>query len=162
MSTDPQKGDTLPQRGDIVDVAAIVRQLEDLVKLSVECESKELRPDVSFIEVNKKLMAIRKQVESFQENYRRHLAMANLKPEDIKPTEEEIATLGPKEKQILERLKNLQESCEDARERLHVSLQSEQEALNVVKGELKDKSKEKIHRKGKFKGVGGKRGWLPT
>lgn len=162
MSTDPQKGDTLPQRGDVVDVATIVRQLEDLVKMSVECEERELKPNISFVEVHKKLMAIRKQVELFKENYKKHLAVANLKPEDIKPTEEEIATLGPKEKQILERLKTLQSNCEEARERLHESLQSEQEALNVVKGELKDKSKEKIHRKGKFKGVGGKQGWLPT
>lgn len=162
MSTDPQKGDTLPQRGDVVDVASIVRQLEDLVRLSVECEEKELKPNISFVEVHKKLMAIRKQVELFKDNYKKHLAVANLKPEDIKPTEEEIATLGPKEKQILERLKTLQTNCEEARERLHESLQSEQEALNVVKGELKDKSKEKIHRKGKFKGVGGKQGWLPT
>ena len=162
MSTDPKQGDKLPPRNDIVKVAAIVQQLEDLVKLTLECENKELKPNVSFIAVNKKLQAIRQDVERFKEMYRNSLAKVNLRPEDVKPTPEEIAALGPKERAILEKLKDLQGTCEDARERIHQSLRNEKAGVNVLKGETKDKAKEKYRRQGKFKGVGGKKDWLPT
>lgn len=163
MKSDPQKdSQKQPETEDSIDVANIVRQLEDLVKMSLECEEKELKPNVSFVEINKKLLAIRKEVERFRENYKQHLAIVSLTPEEVKPTAEELEALGVKEKQALVKLQSLQATCEDARERLHQSLQTEQEGLKILKEEVKDKSKEKIHRKGKFKGVGGKQGWLPS
>jgi hypothetical protein len=162
MSTEPEKGSNPQPKPVNLDIAAIVRQLEDLVKLSMECEEKELKPDVSFLDVHNKLLAIRRDIERYQENYKQYLAQFNLRPEDVKPTPEAIEDLGPKEKQILEKLKNLQSTCEDARDRLYESMQADQATLRSVKGELKEKGKEKIHRKGKFKGVGGKQGWIPT
>ena len=156
--------DSVPERGDIVDVTSIVQQLEDLVKISLECEERELKPDVSFVDVHKKLMQIQKDIELFQENYRMHLAMLNLTPEDVRPTPEEIEGLEPKQRKVFERMQALQGTCEDARERLYQSMQADPSTLKDVKNELKDTSKEKqkIRRKGKFKGMGGKSGWLPT
>jgi len=156
--------DSLPERGDIVDVSAIVQQLEDLVKISLESEERELKPDVSFVDVHKRLLQIQSDIQLFQENYRQHLALLNLTPEDVRPTPEEIASLDPKQRKIFDRMQSLQSTCESARERLYQSMQADQQTLKDVKGELKDKSKskEKIRRKGKFKGMGGKQGWLPT
>ncbi len=160
MTSTPQ--DTTPDRGDVVDVAAIVQQLEDLVKISLECENRDLKPNVSFVDVHKKLLQIQKDIQIFQDNYRAHLAMIGLTPEDVRPTPEEIAALDPKQKKVFEKMQNLKNTCEEARERLYQSMQADPETLKIVKGELRDKGKEKIRRKGKFKGMGGKQGWLPT
>jgi len=162
MASTPEE-DKVPERSDdIVDVSEIVQQLEDLVKFTLECEEKELKPDVSFVEVHKKLMQIQKDIELFQSNYRAHLSMFNLTPEDVRPTPEELGSLDPKQKKVFERMKALQTSCESARERIYQSMQQDQETLKAVKNELRDKDKDKIRRKGKFKGMGGKKGWLPT
>ncbi len=160
MASTPE--DKVPERGDAVDVTAIVQQLEDLVKFTLECEEKDLKPEVSFVEVHKKLMQIQKDIELFQSNYRTDLAMFNLTPEEVRPTQEELESLDPKQKKIFDRMKMLQETCESARERIYQSMQQDQETLKAVKSELRDKGKEKIHRKGKFKGMGGKKGWMPT
>ena len=159
-----QPAESVPDRGDIVDVVAIIQQLEDLVKFSLECEEHDLKPDISFVDVHKKLLQIQSDIQLFQENYRMHLAMLNLTPEDVRPTPEEVEALDPRQRKIFERMNALQSTCEDARERLYKSMQADQETLKSVKSELKEKSKEKekIRRKGKFKGQGGKSGWIPT
>ncbi|MCE5293071.1 MAG: hypothetical protein LLF94_00470 [Chlamydiales bacterium] len=159
----PTQAETAADTADILDVSNVVQQLEDLVKFSIECEERDLRPDVSFVEVHKKLLQIQKDVQQFQDNYRAHLAMFGLTPEEVRATPEEIEALDPKKRKIFDRMKNLQTTCEEARDRLYQSMQADQETLQVVKSELKDKdiSKEKIRRKGKFKGMGGKQGWTP-
>ena len=144
------------------DIFAIVSQLEDLVRFSMECEEKELKPDVSFVEVHKKLMKIQKDIQIFQENSRLFLQQFNLKPEDLRPTPEQIAELNPRDRKLLERIQALQKTCEGERDKLYESMQASPETLQQVKNELKDKSKEKIRRKGKFKGLGSKDGWIPT
>jgi len=80
------------------DLPRIVRQLEDLVNLALECEKKELLPNISFVEVHKKLLKIRQQADLFQENFRQHLARLNLRPEDVRLKPEEIANLAPKDR----------------------------------------------------------------
>ncbi len=157
-----QPAESAPESDDIVDVAEIIQKLEDLVKFSLECEKKDLKPDVSFVDVHKQLLQIQKDINLFQENYRAHLAMVGLTPEEVRPTPEDIENLDPKQKKIFDRMQALQSTCETSRERLYQSMQADKETLNEVKSELKDKGKEKIRRKGKFKGLGGKQGWLPT
>ncbi|MBS0635276.1 MAG: hypothetical protein JSR37_07425 [Verrucomicrobia bacterium] len=151
-----------PEPNDIMDVTSIVQQLEDLVKFSIECEEKELKPNISFIDIHKKLLQIQQDIQRFQDNYRAHLAQYGLKPEDVRPSPEEIAALDPKQRKIFDRMESLKKVCEGARDRLYQSMQEDPQTLKAVKEELKDKSKEKIRRKGKFKGMGGKEGWIPT
>lgn len=158
------KAESAPENSDIMDVAAIVQQLEDLVKISLESEEKELKPGVSFVEVHKKLLQIQKDIKLFQDTYRENLALFGLAPEDVRPTPEELDTLDPKQRKVYDKIQGLLTTCESARERLHESMQADQQTLKAVKSELKEtsKDKEKLRRKGKFKGLGGKQGWLPT
>ena len=161
MTSNPEE-ETEQEREDIVDVSEIITQLEDLVKFALECEDKELQPDISFVEVHKKLMQIQDEILKFQDTYKQHLALFDLKPEDVQPTQEQIDSLEPKQRKIFERMQSLQSTCEEARERLYESMQQDQRTLKEVKEELKGEEKQKIRRKGKFKGMGGKKGWLPT
>lgn len=166
---DPRKQDisqaeAAPENSDIMDVAAIVQQLEDLVKISLESEEKELKPGVSFVEVHKKLLQIQKDIKLFQDTYKEHLALLNLTPEEVRPTPEDLEELDPKQRKVYDKIQGLLTTCEEARERLHQSMQVDQQTLKAVKSELKEtsKDKEKLRRKGKFKGLGGKAGWMPT
>lgn len=158
-STPPE---TPQEHDDIKNVLALVGQLEDLVKLSLECEGKELKPDVSFIEVHKKLLQIQKDIQTYHDDYKKSLALYGLTPDDVRPTPEQVETLDPKDKKLLERIQALQQTCEKERDRLYTSMQADQRTLKAVKEELKDKSKDKIRRKGKFRGLGSKEGWIPT
>lgn len=159
-STPPEE--PAPEQQDIFDVNEIVTKLEDLVKFSLECEQKELRPDISFVEVHKKLLQIQKDIQQFQDSYKQNLALFNLTPEDVRPTPEQIESLDPKQRKLLERMQTLQSTCENERDRLYQSMQTDQDTLKQVKKELKGKEREKTHRKGKFKGIGGKQGWIPS
>jgi hypothetical protein len=173
MSSTPEKEDlptssaskqppvSQPQRRGF-DLPKIVKQLEDLVNLALACEKKDLLPNVSFVEVHKKLLKIRQQTDLFQENFRKQLAKLNLREEDIRLTPEALAKMPAKDKQIFEKLQKLQSTCEEARDRIRDSLKKDQAAVLSVKEELKDKSTSKTRRKSKFKGVGGKQGWIPT
>lgn len=163
MTSNPEQATPPPQEEyTAIDLPRIVRQLEDLVKLALECEEKDLSPNISFVDVHKKLLQIRRQVDQFKQNFQDHLALLNLRPEDIKAKPEDIQNLGPKEQQIFEKLQSLQTTCEEARDRIKESLNADQAALLQIKEELKDKSSQKTRRKGKFKGIGGKQGWIPT
>ncbi len=167
MSSEPEKPnpEETPSPAPAIkqpDIYTIVAQLEDLVRFSMECEEKELKPDVSFVEVHKKLMQIQRDIQAFQENSRIFLQQFNLKPEDFRPTPEQIEQLNPRDRKLLERIQSLQNTCQVERDKLYESMQASPETLKQVKNELKDKGKEKFRRKSKFKGMGGKEGWLPT
>ncbi len=160
MTSTPEETPEVP--ADVRDVLALVGQLEDLVKLSLECEGKELKPEVSFLEVHKKLLQIQKDIQKYHDDYKEALALYGLTPEDVRPTQEQIDSLNPKDRKIFERIQTLQSTCEKERDRLYASMQADQRTLKAVKEELKDKSKEKLRRKGKFRGLGNKEGWIPT
>jgi hypothetical protein len=151
-----------PESFEEADLPLILQQLQDLVKILLECEKKDLPSNYSFLEVHKQLLGVRKNIALFQEGYKNALALMGVTPEDIKPTPEEIERLGPKEKKLLKQIDFLRTTCEEARERVYQSLQEDKATLQTVSGELKDKELERTRRKGKFKGVGGKKGWLPT
>lgn len=156
MSTAPES----PEEG--ADLPLLLQQMQDLVKILLECEKKDLTSNYSFLEVHKQLLGIRKNIALFQEGYKNTLALLGIKPEDVKPTPEEIENLSSREKKLLEQIEFLKTTCEDARERVYQSLQEDKDTLHVVSEELKDKKTEGARRKSKFKGMGGKSGWLPT
>jgi septation ring formation regulator EzrA len=150
-------------RSDSVrDLAHILQALSDLVRLVRECESKELRENVSFVDVNTRLQEIKKQVDTLQENYRTNLARFGLTPEDMEPTKEEIESLSTKEKKMLNQLQELQNTCEKARDSAYKALQQDPETLRRVTDELKSKEGRIARRKSRFKSIGGKKGWMPS
>ena len=150
-----------PPEPSMPGISGIVSQLEDLVKLALECEKKELKPNVSFVDINKKLSELKNAVEILHQAYLETLKSFSMTEDDVKKLRMNVDNLKNPEKAMLLKLNSLTEVCEKARERLHTSLQENREQIRDIEAEQFDKSK-KAHRKGKFKGVGGKKGWMPT
>lgn len=146
-----------------VELGSLVMELEDLVKIALAAENNEVDVSIgSFVEVHKKLMAIYKMLEEFRTQYAKALATIGLTPEDMKLTNEQITELGPKERRLFEKLTSLQTVCEEAKERVHQSLQKSPGAVKEIKEELKGPEGKALRRKDRFKGAGGKKGWLPS
>lgn len=144
-----------------ISMAGLVSQLEDLVRLALECEKKDLAPDFSFVEVNKQLVKLREAIEILHQSYIQTLNSFSLTEEDVSKFRKNIEeTKGP-EKKLFDTLNHLQGVCEEARAKLYVSLQENREQVRDMEAELLDKNK-KSRRKGKFKSIGGKKGWMPT
>lgn len=152
-----------PNIDDHDELEQIINQLEDLVKVATAAEKNEVEITISsFVDVHKKLMEIYKLIENFREAYKSSLAPFGLTLEDMRITKEELTTLAPRDRKMIEKLHKLQTTCEDAKERIHESLQKNLVATKQVKEELRGNEREKVRRKGKFKGMGGKKGWMPT
>lgn len=146
----------------VVNLAHILQALSDLVKFVKECESKELQPGVSFVDVHNKLQEIKKQMDTLQENYKNNLSVFGLTPDDVVPTKEELERLSPKEKKMLNKLQELQNTCEKARDSAYKALQQDPETVQRLSDELKSKEGQIARRKSRFKSMGGKKGWLPS
>ena len=145
------------------DLGLLVMELEDLVKIALAAEKNEVDVSIgSFVDVHKKLMAIYKVLEEFRTSYAKSLATIGLTPEDMKLTSEQIAELAPQERRLFEKLSSLQTVCEEAKERVHQSLQKSPSVVKEIKEELKGPQGKSLRRKDKFKGAGGKKGWLPS
>ena len=148
---------------DTDDLSEIITQLEDLAKLALDAEQHQEDIDLgSFVDVHKKLMAVQKMIKEFQGSFAKSIEGLGLSPEDMKPTDAELKTLGSRERKLIEKLGSLQDVCEHARERVHESMQQNPEAVKDVKKELKDSKETTTRRKSRLKGAGGKKGWLPT
>jgi NifB/MoaA-like Fe-S oxidoreductase len=152
-----------PNMNDRDELEQIINQLEDLVKVATAAEKNEVEITISsFVDVHKKLMDIYTLIENFREVYRNSLVPFGLTPEDMRISGEELTSLPSRERKMIEKLHKLQSTCEDAKERIHESLQKNHVAAKQVKEELKGSERQKVRRKGKFKGMGGKKGWMPT
>jgi hypothetical protein len=164
-----EKQEAVPARPefDVVrpefDVVRIVQQLEDLVRLAVECEGKELVSSANFLDIHAKLLAIRKNLQIVEENYQLYLQSTGMTPEQVKKNNaEQVNLLGKKEKSVLERMMRLQKKCEDEREKIHQSLLENADSYKEFMEEIRREKLQKTQRKGRFKSVGGKKNWLPT
>jgi uncharacterized membrane protein YgaE (UPF0421/DUF939 family) len=115
-----------------------------------------LREDVSFVDVYQQLMLIKQGVELLNEEYLHYLEAVAAQG-GIKATEEQ---LSPEEKRAIKRLADLQETCETAKARIHVSLQEHAEEAKQLTKEFQESQstdQQKVRRrKAKFKGMDGK------
>lgn len=154
----------LPEVGEgSLSIQAIVNRLDDLVRFALECEHKPLQPDVSFVEVYKQLLEVRKSIDALsqdQQNMLTAIEAVGLKPVQLGEA------YSPEDKKVILKLQNLQGICEAAKERLHKSIEKNPEAEKEVKEKIQtvtSSEKQKVvHRKGKFRPLGGKGGWIPT
>ncbi len=139
----------------------LVERLEELVKFSLEFEQKPLKEGVSFVTVYKQLQEIRKAIEVLSKDQQFTLSLI----EEAGRDQEELPITKEGEK-LLNKIGSLRETCEAARERAHVALQEQPGAEELLKEQVKDsttsKKKKVVRRKGKFRRVGGKKGWMPT
>jgi len=141
----------------------LVSHLEDLVKFALECEDKKLKNPDSFVNIYQQLLDIRKAIQVLTQDQRATLALIE---NVVQESGEEFPPLSKEDQKIFNKIQHLKEICEAAKERIHTSIQAQPEAEEIIKEELRSatgtKKKKKIHRKGKFRRVGGKKGWLPT
>ncbi len=145
----------------VIDTAALVHQLEDLVKLALECEKKELAPNISFADVNNKLRALRETIENLNISYQKTLQALSLTDADVVEFRKNILEQGGPEKKLLDTLNQLQTTCEQARDRVNTSLLGSREQIKDFEA-MGDEDATKKRRKSKFKSMGGRKGWLPT
>jgi len=140
----------------------IVSQLEDLVKLTMECEKKELRPGVSFVDITEQLDNIKNAVGMLHQAYLNTLEALSITEQDVAKMREKAIQVSERDKKLFEKLDKLQKQCEEGCERMYSSLQQHRTQAREVEEQLKGERQKKKGRKAKFKGVGGRKGWMPT
>jgi hypothetical protein len=154
--SEEKAGPTAPL--EALSVREIVDQLESLVRYSLECENRPLREDVSFIEVYQQLLDIQKAITVLDKDQKDLIAKMSM-ASDILP--ENKPTVSPEDQKSLEKLKQLEQLCEEARGRLHASLPGQ--STRKIREEIEETGisakKKALRRKGKFKTVGGS-GWV--
>ena len=148
---------------EILPVKAIVGRLEELVRYVLECETKPMQQDVSFVDVYKQLVDIREAINVLSVDQQEMLSVL----ESAGITREQMNEgLSSDDKKIVSKLQNLEGICEAAKERLHRSLkrnpEAEKDVQEKIRSETTTKKQKIVHRKGKFRPLGGKEGWLPT
>lgn len=144
-------------------VNEIVNRLEELVRFVLECETKPIQQDVSFVDIYKQLLKIREAITVLSADQQDMLSM--LEAAGVS-RQQMNAALSQEEKKMISKLQNLQGICEAAKDRLHKSIKKnpevEKEIQEKIRAETTTKKQKIVHRKGKFKRMGGKEGWLPT
>jgi hypothetical protein len=143
----------------------MVSRLEDLVNFAMECEHVPFKEGVSFVEVFKQLGEIRKAINNLTQDQQRLLAYLSATAAQIPGMSTDIP-ISPENTKMLDKIKHLQDVCEEAKERIHTVLQSRPEVTDEMKQKVKEaetsEKKKRIRRKGKFRAMGGKEGWMPT
>jgi chromosome segregation ATPase len=142
--------------------AQLVSQLQDLVQLALECKDKEPRPGLSLKEVFSQVQRLRVLADALHKSLDPSGASSAQSEQQQMAMKARIATLPPQEKKLYEALEKMKKECEGARADLYKSLQENQATLKQVEENLRDDAGKKTRRKGKFKGIGGKKGWLPS
>ena len=81
---------------------------------------------------------------------------------DIDAFKSANSSLGKDQKRILERLNELQTTCENARENLYQSLRANPEQVKEAERTEENQGAQKTKRKDKSNALGRKKGWLRT
>ena len=138
------------------DLGSLVRRLEDLVHLAVDASQQDLKKDVSFVDVHKQLMDIKKQLNTLN-----HLFVDEDGQSLVPDPKEVMEKLDPEDKKAMEHLLKIEEQCRGVRDTLHEELQEHKAEVKEVEDKLHSEKRKKVKRKAKYKSVGGK-GWLRT
>ena len=138
----------------------LMNQLEDLVRMTLECENKELKDMQAYVEVNKRLAELRQVIETLHTSYRKTLERMKISEEQVATYKDNMDKVPSEQKKLFDHLEKLKQMCEEGRERMYTSLQENRETAKEVEEQLETEKKKA--RKGKFRSVGGKKGWMPT
>ncbi len=150
-------------KGDL-SIPEVVNRLEDLVNFALECEKKPLREDLSFVDIYKQLQDVRKAIDLLNKDQKDLLALLSeatggeLDLNSIK--------LSDEDQKLFDKLQRLRSVCESAKERIHTRGQRAPEVEKIVEEKIEEslstEKKKASHRKGKFRPLGGKEGWVRT
>ncbi|MDB6081848.1 MAG: hypothetical protein JWO53_1120 [Chlamydiia bacterium] len=148
------------QKPQVLALGAVVKELEELVKLAIQCEKKDINPNISFDVVNKKLVELRKIVNDLHQSYINTLKKLSLTEDEVKKYQENIQKLNEPEKKLLLKIQELQKQSEEAKERMADSLKGKQEtAKPAPKQKPAEKKKSSLI---KPKQISRKTGWMKT
>lgn len=147
-----------------VSISEVVNRLEELVKFALECEGKELKEGVSVVDVFKQLEEVRFAIDMLNKDQQELLTLFSSVTGGAADVNK--STLSEEDKKVIDKLKHLQAVCEAAKERMYVTIKSSPETESIVNEQIKEASasekKKVIQRKGKFRPLGGKEGWVRT
>jgi hypothetical protein len=145
-------------------VPEVVNRLEELVQFALECEGRELREGVSFVDIFKQLEEVRHAVEYLNQDQKELLSLFSMATGE-KIDMEKVA-LSDEDKKIVGKLRHLQSVCEAAKQRMYVTTKTAPEAEVALQEKIADattpEAKKIARRKEKFRPLGGKEGWLRT
>jgi hypothetical protein len=145
-------------------IPEVVNRLEDLVRFALECEGKPLKDGVSFVDVFKQLEEVRTAIDLLNKDQQELLALFS----SVSGGAVDVNTLpfSKEDRKMLDMLKHLQSVCEAAKERMYVSVKAQPESEAIVDEKIEEatatEKKKSVHRKGKFRPLGGKEGWMRT
>lgn len=145
-------------------IPEVVDRLEDLVKFALECENRELKEGVSFVDVFKQLEEVRKAIEMLDQDQQELLELFSSVTGGAVDVNKVPFT--DQDKKTLDKLKHLQSVCEAAKERMYATVKEHPETEAALEEQIvEERASEKkkiVHRKGKFRPLGGKGGWMRT
>jgi hypothetical protein len=127
-----------------IDLPALVAQLEELVRLALECENKEMVDPRAFSKVYKQIVDIRQIIDILHEAYNAALKSTGLSEMDVEKFREQRANFSPAEKRMFDTLSDLQKKCEEARKRTYEALSSNRATLRQVEKKLKATKEEPL------------------
>lgn len=140
----------------------MVQQLDDVIKFALECEKRTHNVGFDFAEAKNKIAEIQNQLNILNRAYQKTLDDLGITDKDIENYKKKITESTGPEKKLFDYIGKLQKICEDSRDRIYHTLQINAQTVKQVAADSKSQKKKAQARKGKFKSVGGKKGWMPT
>ena len=149
------------------DMNILLRQLEDTIRMVLDAEKQELKPNVPFAEVMKDLSLIQQAITAMAKEQEEIAVFLETVKQRVEPQPEIEAALHQEDRPIYDKLKQLETVCEGARERIHEQIAQNPKAAKEAKEmieELNASSKRKsTKRKRKFRSMGNEQGgWLKS
>lgn len=158
----PQPLPPLPASG--VSIPDVVGRLEDLVLFALECEKKEIREGVSFVEVYNQLKEVRAAIDLLDQDQKNLIELMEKAMGGTVNLEK--VPFSNEDKKLVEKLQRLQSMCETAKARTYAKIKEHPDVEMIVDRSVQEASmsdkKRAARRKDKFKGVGGKGGWVKS
>jgi hypothetical protein len=154
-------GEPVPRVEPPLDIPKVVRSLDDLVKLALECEKKPLVDPSAFGDILQKLAVIKQAVDVIHEAYLKTLEKMGISRQDVERFRSDMSHMGEPEKAMFLKLGALRAQCEEARTRIYESLQASRTTLKKLEKDMK-KEKEGTQKKGRHKKQKGRSQWMKT
>jgi DNA repair ATPase RecN len=152
----------VPNVSPMIQMSNMVQQLDDIIKFALECEKKTNVKVFNFPKAQEQIAQIQSQLQLLNEAYKRTLDELGITDADLETYRKRIQESSGPEKKLFSHIEKLQKICQESRDRIYNTLQANAEVVKKMKAETASDKKKMKTRKGKFKSVGGKKGWVPT
>lgn len=145
-------------------VDQLIQKLEELVRMALEAEHMEPRKNIPFVEIMQDLALVKKALDAISADQENINVLVKYMKEHY-PPQQEIKKDDKQEHRQMEKLKELTEICEAARDRLHAELtanpQTEERVKEIVEESSATPKRKTTRRKRKFRSMGGEE-WIKS